>query len=954
MPKRNTALFKGKNVKYTTAANLAAKLKVTEAIANDIINGTDVKRYIGSDKTWSEYDIRKSPLIFQQLGIKRIPTSKFVNDDATIKKFEIKSELSNDLKWNNDIKGTYVVDVKVVMDFSDVIIERGFVRTFPGTPTQVKTMIIDEINRYVIGFGGGLLVSAVATIQSEHDPVIIDFSNEVLQKSNPVDLFNVYVNIDTNKSKNNTCLDDYLIKKLPKISPKTIKAIGKTSKAVHEFCVKYNINLKVYDICGQIRVSHTSTKKNGSSYASLVYLQYDNHLYPIINHNHLIKSHKPVSKYEIVTNANERCLEFIMKQKILPGDIKMKETKIQAFTIDDTRYIENNEYAKCLKILKSYGIENKINDNISLHQLFGIIEKLYIPDDRNINSFWIDNGTLVKRSFNYKNENINLDNAEVVSIDKNKAYACALKMLPYLLKTDYRTNKINLMPSEIKADNLYIVKPGMSTVLIPEKGVYWGEFLMYCEKEGVQFELLEEMTCDIELNYYTKMIEDLYKNVDAVSFKEICNIGIGKFERVPDIYDTMHFKGIFKSYEAAQFEGFKIDIAHNMTMVYESDRSVINITNKKPIAIQIKDMSRKVLYEKMKQLNITHDNIVQIKTDSISYIGHIPEGLDKDELDKWKVQEGFKPLPSNYQYTDNDSTFIVKTTNNNVMNDCYAGCGKTYKIQNKIIPSIIEKGHTYRVLTPSHSTVKSYRQKDFVCDVIQKYTLRGIFPEEKVIIIDEVGMIDMAAHNFIYKCSKLGKVILCYGDFKQLLPVMQDRQLNSKHYVSAMFNKVNTMTKNWRNKFSKEYYDSLIEGSIDIIKEVEKWCSTDYKNASIIIAFRNSTCDKYNELMMQYLGFNKFSVGLKIMCRTNKLYEKDIYNHFAYTIKEVKGDKIILDDDTEITKAEYEANFKIAYCVTLHCVQGDQFSSLHYAKEDYTYLDSRKVYTLISRLEQKD
>ena len=35
----------------------------------------------------------------------------------------------------------------------------------------------------------------------ERNIVIIDFSNEVLQKSNPVDLFNVYVNIYTKKSK---------------------------------------------------------------------------------------------------------------------------------------------------------------------------------------------------------------------------------------------------------------------------------------------------------------------------------------------------------------------------------------------------------------------------------------------------------------------------------------------------------------------------------------------------------------------------------------------------------------------------------------------------------------------------------------------------------------------------------------------------------------------------------
>ena len=99
---------------------------------------------------------------------------------------------------------------------------------------------------------------------------------------------------------------------------------------------------------------------------------------------------------------------------------------------------------------------------------------------------------------------------------------------------------------------------------------------------------------------------------------------------------------------------------------------------------------------------------------------------------------------------------------------CYAGCGKTYKIVNEIIPKLNDD---YIVVSPSHSTLKEYKRLGLNAKVIQYYQFKCSIPEETNIIVDEFGMVGKGGLDMIYKCYLKGKRIWAYGDFSQLKSV---------------------------------------------------------------------------------------------------------------------------------------------------------------------------------------
>ena len=91
------------------------------------------------------------------------------------------------------------------------------------------------------------------------------------------------------------------------------------------------------------------------------------------------------------------------------------------------------------------------------------------------------------------------------------------------------------------------------------------------------------------------------------------------------------------------------------------------------------------------------------------------------------------------------------------------------------------------------------------------------------------------------------------------------------------------------------YYDNLINSTDNIFltNEVKKYNNKDYKTADIVICCRNKTKDKYNKLMTEHLNIKFGDIGCKIICNSNDLKLKGIYNNFDYTIKDITDDKII-------------------------------------------------------------
>ena len=145
------------------------------------------------------------------------------------------------------------------------------------------------------------------------------------------------------------------------------------------------------------------------------------------------------------------------------------------------------------------------------------------------------------------------------------------------------------------------------------------------------------------------------------------------------------------------------------------------------------------------------------------------------------------------------------------------------------------------------------------------------------------------------------------------------------------------MLTNWRNKFSVSYYESLISGDAEYLEsELKKHSTKNPEDADVVIAYRNVIVNKYNALMKEKRGD---AVDMPMVCITNDLRERGIYNGFCFKASELGDDAL------------NENWFRCGYARTLYNIQGDEVSSFYIAPEDMGwFLNGRMAYTLISSL----
>ena len=694
-------------------------------------------------------------------------------------------------------------------------------------------------------------------------------------------------------------------------------------------------------------------------YKNLIYIAYDNHIYPlkntVLNRVKLL----PKEEYNLIieTDLNNKILEHL-NNGILPGHIYIKGDKITRFCVGNDKYLDNDEYIISNKVLDTLGLSDKSHDMINLTSISSILEKLYIPITDKIGSFMPHADEFVKGGFTYNNDNDS--GLEKTTIDKNKCYTYVLSKLQSLISVDMRTAEIfyDVDKNKLCDSYLYLACPSKSSILLDNKNLYTGYHLKYCIAENLDFTIEEGIKTRIHNNYYKSMIHDLYNKIDSKTCKHIINRLIGKFENNTKFYTTEKFVKICNKKESKGHTGYINKLSKDF-YVCSTTGEQCNLYNKKPISIQIKDESRRIIYETLKSMKIHQDDIIQIKTDSITFQGGYKyKHLINNRIDGWKVEE-YKKINTNGIDLYNCSLSLPKNINENKIGIQYAGGGKTYNIINNIVPLLTD----YIVLAPSHSALIPYHKNNINCSTIQYFTCEMIksIPDEQTIIIDEIGMVNSEGWDLIYECYLKRKTLYAYGDFNQLPPVSPYGHFgfSSINFIHHIFNNIDNTWKNWRNKFTKEYYDSLINNELSLQVEVNKHSSKEFYKASTIICYTNNIRDKYNNLMCKKLGINsKFQKDAILILRTNNLKELDIYNKSCFKVIDIDGyiiKMINLDNDkiVDIPREKIEKNFEYGYCKTIYSLQGSTIDSYYWCKEDDNFLSSNTAYTIISRLSSK-
>lgn len=955
-------IYKGREIKYKSPADLKKKLNISLVDTTRLIlDKNRVKYFYTSSGDLRRFKISDNPLFLQNFGIKRITNKGLLGKKYKIKKTNfISNDIPKNVKLNLKLKIKFHIETQDGIPDNRVI----FLTVNDLSSNQLQDYVnkhMEDVYRKIIPYP--VIVDKIEVF-SQYSNQKFQLVDNKLRDVKPLQLY--YENIDTTKY--DDCVRDYLYKNYKKLSKKVIKNLGDekgvSTNELYELCKKYNILMIAYDINKNVIKKFTPLKKN-KSFKNLIFIAHNNHLYPLKNKT-LHKIKYPTKEIKIIDDADDKIKEFLNKG-IEPSDIRTGiHTKnntdgfIQGFNVGKTTYYENKDYDKCYEILKSFGIEENIKEWTSLRNVADLIHELYKTE--NINSFFPQCSKFIKGGYGYTKDEPDEEYENVKCIDKNKCYSYCLGELPFLIQLDVRQSTIEKYsepPVNIIDHYLYIVKVKQSSILLPQSNVYAGYHLKKAKEAGLEFTITESISTNKKENYFKPMIEDIYKKVkNPNDAKLLLNIFIGKFERDEEIKQKQIVDRLCNEEEANSVSGYKRKIKDTDYYIVEKDIDVINIFNQKPISIQVKDYSRCIIYDKIKELKINPDDILKIKTDSITFndkkniCDALEFGLD---FTGWKEEEPKIENTINHITDLEDLSFNLYHNYQSTISefwDCYAGVGKTYYIINNLIPKLDD----YIVLTPSHSTIEDYRKENFNCSVIQKYSLNNKIPKEKNIIIDEVGLCDRNALNVVHKCFLTGKNIYSFGDFKQLLPVMENNTFNNKEYLESTYLKHFKLTENRRNHFTIEYYDKIINGELNPLKEVKKHQTKDFTKAEVVICYRNTTTKIYNEVILKKKGFkDKFQVGVSLICRTNKLRNKNVYNNFILTIKEANKNTFILSDNQTYTKEEIEKYFFPSYARTAYGVQGKSLKSYHYAKEDDIFLkkNGRLAYTIISRLKTK-
>tara|TARA_R110002124_G_scaffold18187_3_gene74865 strand:+ start:6402 stop:9449 length:3048 start_codon:yes stop_codon:yes gene_type:complete len=984
--KIKTINYLGSKFTYINASNLATKLKVSKSTAERLIKDYKEKkttRYIVSDDEIFRINM-KQPLIAQKFN-KPVSNNKLIGGGS----------FNNSKVFTGGVKGI-PIKLSLSVKFSFIISKNRETRTigFPLTidPSNLTDEVIlaQTMNAFDAPVINGSEELISYTITSLFTKEKFDLKKMKLFDSEPIRLDNLFSNIVYNNEWND-CVIDFLKFQYPRLSKKKIDKL-RTTEDIKQWAIDSKVKLRVFDIeqnLIEVNDVRESRKK------ILAFVAYNNHLYPIDSAS---LQKVPCANYivKIVENASDEFVK-VLSDGHLPSNVNIYHTEIKGFIHNNIKYVENPDYERCKEILEMFTeyfeegktLQNYLTTGTTFFTLGSIISKFFVEE--NVKSFLPNHEKFVKGGYNYHNEDIKNDEEDFLTIDKNKCYTSNLYSLGHLLTTDIRSCKHIIYDdenpcSEIITTSLYIANPKYSSILIPNCNLYCGITLEYAKREGVEFEILEELKTEIKPNYFEPMIDALKSKVTESEFKMIMNIFIGKMEQSKEISDQLKFRKICNVDEAKRTTGYKMPIStekkkvvtirneqYTLKMQHDPTHYIIsdehksfNLYSMKPISVQIKDSSRMELYRMMQSLDLNTNDVKQIKTDSITFLkkNDIHKCFINKKLTGWKMEE-YCSIKHNTYSNQQVSFYYDEPDNKNCLFDCLAGAGKTHIILNQIIPTL---GEDYLVVTPSHASIRDYRKEGKNCNVIQSYTFSKEMPEANTIIIDEIGMVDRNGWDFIYKCSLLGKRILAFGDFKQLAPY-GGKLYNQKLFLNKIFNINYSLKTNYRNNFTEKYYYDLINSKVKnfLIEEVVKY-NTDWEHAEVIIGFRNETVDKYNAEMCKINKIkNLYDRHAKIKCAVNNksLIKLGIYNNFIYTVLSKDDNNVLITDgQTEINVPvrhskdskdyySFTNKFKYAYARTLYGVQGDTLNSIHYCYEDMQFINGRTAYTAISRLKQK-
>ena len=350
--KLKTIKFKGKKYNFKSPASLAKKLDITNISAINLLKDYKTKnttRYVKINDEIAKYDLKKSPLIFQEF--KKNPTIKEYLGIKKIKGVSVYKKLPKNALYSVYLQINFIVNYWVSDNDSGL---RTLGIQYKVKPADLsKSSLADiVIKEYFSGTEplNGITIQS-SKIFNKQSGQEFKLANMTLREEQPLNICNLFNEVVPNENSSN-CVKNYLSKiwnkkRLPKRDRLLLDSLHTIDQLLN-YCIQRNAKMVAYNIAGKVIASHYPKLKN-TNLKSLIFIAYNNHLYPLKNqvlHKKTLRNTE--TTFQHTTNVEEVFKSFI-EDGILPGNIKLRDSVIYSFVCNNIHYCNNPDYEDCKK-----------------------------------------------------------------------------------------------------------------------------------------------------------------------------------------------------------------------------------------------------------------------------------------------------------------------------------------------------------------------------------------------------------------------------------------------------------------------------------------------------------------------------------------------------------------------------------------------------------------------------
>ena len=228
-----------------------------------------------------------------------------------------------------------------IIEMSETPIKVQGIFPYDGSASGVHQAIKDNIDikysqlNYTLNWDK---IDVTITTRGEVKPLV--YTKNKMRDHAPFSVVNLFNNIIDIETTSNNCVPDTLAKLFPKIATQKKNPIAKlkeaTTEQVMEFCKEHGIRAIAYNVHKEVIAEHIPEVDN-KRYATLAYLYYNNHMYPI-KHKFLKEKPTPTKHEHQTEEVLQEHFRTLINQKIVPANIRLDGYTVTSFVHNDTTY----------------------------------------------------------------------------------------------------------------------------------------------------------------------------------------------------------------------------------------------------------------------------------------------------------------------------------------------------------------------------------------------------------------------------------------------------------------------------------------------------------------------------------------------------------------------------------------------------------------------------------------